>query len=302
MKPNLWLRITAPAILIGLALLGACLAGAWYIHRLQANLSAVLTHNVRSLQAAQELEIRVRQMRFHNVVYLVEPTRERLDKLEQDEWHFQEALEVVRQLATTEDQIACVHAIEDQYAQYHKQQVELRQRVVTRHEAVPLIEQLDPKPLHLVVDPCETLLDINRKRMNDVAAESQTAGQRGSLALFLLGLAGPISGLVMGYGVTRGLSRSIYRLSVRVQDMAQHLGSDHRPPARPMLATRPRHENEVAAVSLVADGDLHNLDRQLEHIVRRVEVVGARLQQQQRELIRAEQLSAVGQLAASVAH
>jgi signal transduction histidine kinase len=88
----------------------------------------------------------------------------------------------------------------------------------------------------------------------------------------------------MGYGVTRGLSRSIYRLSVRVQDMAHHLDRD------------------FGSVSVVADGDLQNLDRQLEHIVRRVEEAAARLQQQQRELIRVEQLSAVGQLAASVAH
>jgi hypothetical protein len=62
MNPNLLLRITAPAVLIGLALLGACLAGAWYIQRLQSNVTSLLTQNVRSLQAAQELEKRVREL------------------------------------------------------------------------------------------------------------------------------------------------------------------------------------------------------------------------------------------------
>jgi signal transduction histidine kinase len=84
--------------------------------------------------------------------------------------------------------------------------------------------------------------------------------------------------------VARGLSRSIYRLSVRVQDMAHHLDTD------------------VGSVSVAADGDIRVLDRQLQHVVGKVEEVAARLQQQQRELLRAEQLAAVGQLAAGVAH
>jgi signal transduction histidine kinase len=104
------------------------------------------------------------------------------------------------------------------------------------------------------------------------------------LALLFLGLGGPISGLIIGYGVARGLSRSIYQLSVRVQDMARRLDQD------------------VASVSVAAEGDIAGLDKQLRHVVLRVEEVAERLQRQQRDLLRAEQMSAVGQLAASVAH
>ncbi|HEY1860293.1 MAG TPA: ATP-binding protein, partial [Gemmataceae bacterium] len=99
-----------------------------------------------------------------------------------------------------------------------------------------------------------------------------------------LGLAGPVSGLIIGYSVARGISRSIYRLSVRVQDVAQRLDQD------------------VASISITADGDIQNLDKQLDHVVGRVEEVAERLQRHQRDMLRAEQLSAVGQLAASVAH
>src|SRR5262249_23599132 len=104
------------------------------------------------------------------------------------------------------------------------------------------------------------------------------------LAMVVLGVLGPVSGLIGGYGIARGLSRSIYQLSVRVQDMAQRLDQD------------------VASVSIAADGDIRNLDMQLQHVVRRVEEVAERSQRHQREMLRAEQLSAVGQLAASVAH
>jgi signal transduction histidine kinase len=102
--------------------------------------------------------------------------------------------------------------------------------------------------------------------------------------MLFLGLAGPVGGLAIGYGVARGLRQSIYRLSVRVQDAAQRLDRD------------------VGSVSVVADGDLTGLDRQLQHIVHKVEEVAERLQRHQRELLRAEQLAAVGQLAAGVAH
>ncbi|MGE3807033.1 MAG: sensor histidine kinase, partial [Gemmataceae bacterium] len=91
-------------------------------------------------------------------------------------------------------------------------------------------------------------------------------------------------GLIMGYGIARGLSKSIYQLSVHVQDMAQRL------------------DEGVASVRVVADGDLDNLDKHLQHVVGRVEEVTARLQRHHWEMLRAQQMSAVGQLAASVAH
>jgi two-component system, NtrC family, sensor histidine kinase HydH len=284
MNSNLLLRITAPAVLIGLVLCGACLAGAWYIHRLQTNMTALLTQTVRSVQAAQELEIRVRQLRFHTLVYLTKPTPERLEPVEADQELFQKALEVVRQTATTEAQKACVRDIEQQYAQYKEELAERRAHVEAGLAPQQLTELVNPQKMHIVIDPSQELVRLNRESMDQVAEETRTAGEHANLALLFLGLAGPISGIVMGYGVARGLSRSLYRLSVRVQDMAQHLDRD------------------VGSVSVVADGDLHNLDRQLQTIVHRVEEVAERLQQHQRELIRAEQLSAVGQLAASVAH
>jgi signal transduction histidine kinase len=284
MNTKLLLRVTGPSLLIGLALLGACLAGARYINRLQTNMADLVSKNVRSLQAAQELEIIVRQLRVHTLVYLTEPTDARLAPIVADEQHFKAALDVVRQTATTEEQKACVRDIDRAYDKYHDEQAELRAGAVDGKPPGKLSELVDSHPLKNIVDPCQELLRLNRERMQQVSEESRDAGAQASVALLLLGIVGPASGIVMGYGVARGLSQSIYRLSVRIQDITQHLDRD------------------VGSVSVVADGDLHNLDRQLQHIVRRVEEVGARLQQHQRELLRAEQLSAVGQLAASVAH
>ena len=125
---------------------------------------------------------------------------------------------------------------------------------------------------------------VNKEQMEATAQESLRVSWQASWAMLLLGLAGPVGGLIVGYGMARGLSRSVYRLGVRVKDMAQHLDRD------------------VASVQRAAGDDLHTLDRQMQTLVQRVEEVTESVQQHQRDLLRADQLAALGQLAASVAH
>src|SRR5206468_12483615 len=82
----------------------------------------------------------------------------------------------------------------------------------------------------------------------------------------------------------RGLQHSIHHLSVRVQDAATKLGHD------------------LGPVSLSDNQDLGQVQEQMQRVVHEIEQVVERLQQRDREVLRAEQLAAVGQLAAGVAH
>jgi signal transduction histidine kinase len=279
----LW-RVTAPAVAVGLVLLAAGVAGAWYINRLQTSLADVLNDNVTSLRAAQELEICVRQLRFHNLMYLMDPSPYRLGRVDEDERNFVDALESARRTARTPEEKDCIRSIATAYGLYQVEQKALRAAGAKAAEASDFPKLADTHPVKLVVDPCQELLRINKEKMDRTAAESQRVSQLVGWAMLTLGLAGPVGGLATGFGVARGLKKSLYRLSVRVQDVAQRLDRD------------------VASVSIAADGDLNGLDRQLQYIVGRVEEVAARLRRQQRELVRAEQLAAVGQLAAGVAH
>jgi signal transduction histidine kinase len=104
------------------------------------------------------------------------------------------------------------------------------------------------------------------------------------VALWVLGLAGPLGGLIGGFGVARGLSRSVAQLSVRLNDLHSEL------------------DQQVGSVRLAAGGDLNALDRQLDRVVARVHGVVEQLQLREREALRAEQLAAVGRLAAGMAH
>jgi two-component system, NtrC family, sensor histidine kinase HydH len=283
MNRKVILRFTIPSLVVGLAFFAVCLVSIRYMHRLQTNLTNVLSENVGSLQAAQELEIRVRQLRFHTLLYLLDPKAEKLGPVEEDQAYFEQSLETARQVSRTDDEKAQIQAIEQSYKAYKLEQANLRQ--APKDEALAeAYKAADAHRVRMVVNPCLELLKINKDKMNHVAEESQRVSHDGFMTMLFLGLAGPLGGMVVGYGLTRGLRRSIYRLSVRVQDMAHHLDRD------------------VGSVSVVADGDLATLETQMKYIVQKVESAAQQLRDQQRSLLRTEQLSQVGQLAAGVAH
>jgi signal transduction histidine kinase len=102
--------------------------------------------------------------------------------------------------------------------------------------------------------------------------------------LFGLGLFGAFGGVLAGYATARGLIRRAAQLSVRVRAVQAHL------------------DQEVGAVTVEGPPHLGDLDIELDRVVGRVKEVCQRLQEQERDLLRAEQLAAVGQLAAGVAH
>jgi signal transduction histidine kinase len=284
MNRRILLQVAAPSVAVGLLLLAACGASVWYIHHIQHEFARLLSQNVTLLQAAQVLEIRVRQLRFHSFLYLVEPRADRMAPVETDQRLFEEALATARATAVTAEERASVGAIEAGYREYRRELAKLREEVARAGPRTDFGRLADAHPIRHVVDPCQDLLRLSQQAMEQSSRESARVSERVQLAMAALGVLGPLSGLVLGYGIARGLSRSIYKLSLRVQNMAQHLDQD------------------VASVVVSADGDLQSLDRQLRHIVAKVEEVGERLQRHQRDMLRAEQLAAVGQLAASVAH
>ena len=207
--------------------------------------------------------------------------------IQEDEDRFEEFLQKARQASQTAAEQSQISIIEEGYLAYKAEQARLRKAAAANPEKA-LAEAYKAADTHqvrlMVVEPCLKLMELNQDKMGHVEKESQRVSHDGFMAMLFLGLAGPAGGLLVGYGVTRGFKKSIYRLSVRVQDMAQQL------------------DRNVGSVSLVADGDIQTLEEQMKFIVHKVEVAAKQLQEQERELLRTEQLSQVGQLAAGVAH
>lgn len=282
MSRRILLTVTAPTVIVGLLLFATGLVSAWYVNQLQENTAQILKDNVSSLRAAAQMEITVRQLRFHCFLYLIAPTDELRKRIDADEKLFESWLNKAEVVAFTPSEKLLVGKVRDGYLQYQERFDKLS-REVKPFPARPDFQALD-SPVDNVVTPCRAFLEENQDTMHATAEESDQLSRDLRLAMLLLGVGGPIGGILSGFGIARGLSRSIYQLSVRVQDMAQHL------------------DQNVGSVKVTANDNLAGLDGKMQHIVRRVEEVAERVQRQQRELLRAEQLSAVGQLAACVAH
>jgi signal transduction histidine kinase len=284
MNRRILIQVATPAVLIGLLLCAAALVSAWHVNRLQGSLTNIMAKNVSSMQVAQEMESLARQLRFHCFLYLVDPDATLLREIQADQKTFESWLDRAERAASTPLEQSQVAAIRDGYVRYR---TEFRQAKaeVARDGPKRNFRQVDADhPIRHVTDPCREYLRSNVEMMDRAAEESGQFTRRLQLTLLLLALGGPLGGLISGYGIARGLSRSLYLLSVRVQDMAQQLDRD------------------VAAVHLTPDGDIEHLDRQLTHVLERVSEVTQRLQRQQNDMLRAQQLAAVGQLAAGVAH
>src|SRR5438270_13850842 len=183
MNHRLLIRVTAPAVAIGLLLFASCLASIRYINRLQANLD-ILAENVKSLQAAQELEIRVRQMRFHTMLYLLDPEPARLDPIKADQERFEEALTMAHRASTTDEERKYVRAIEAGYRDYQAEQARLRKAAAEGRPAKPRPAKefphlSDKHPVAQVVVPCQELLRVNKEKMEQTADECQRVSREG---------------------------------------------------------------------------------------------------------------------------
>jgi two-component system sensor histidine kinase HydH len=205
------LQVAGPTVGVGLLLLAVCLVSAWQINRLQANMAHLLTRNVASLAAAQELEIQLRRLRFYSFIYLLDPVPERLGPIEDAQGKFKDALDQARTAAATDEDRALLQQIEDGYNAYRDEMEQLRASAHPGEAALDVRQLVDAHPLRRAAEPCEELVRVNRESMARTSAESERISDRLSLTMLLLGLGGPAGGLLSGYGIARGLSRAFSR-------------------------------------------------------------------------------------------
>jgi signal transduction histidine kinase len=282
MNRHILLRITAPTLVIGLVLFGTAMASVWSINRLQRNLGNILSENVSSLVAAQDLEIRLRQLRFHSLMYLMDPIPARQAKMEKDHKEFERSLKAVRESINTPEEQKLIETVQSGYQRYRRELAETQPLLHRTRD--DYIQWADAHPVRHVSLPCQELLRVNKDLMEKTALESEAVTKKTRTGMIMLGLLGPLSGIIVGYGVARGLSRSMARLVVRLEDV------------------RARLDQDVASVKFSRAGGAADIDRQLDLVIARVREVTEQAQRHQHEILRAEQLAAIGQLAASLAH
>ncbi len=278
---RLALKLLAPTVLVSLILVGACLLGTLYLNSLHINASAVLSENVQSTQAAARLETTAKEL-----LRLLRGEHDDPRGLEQQVGEqnrvAREVLVEAERLANLERESFLVGRIATGLREYldgweRRRTVSEAER---RHYDAGLADRLERE----VVTPCIELRKYNTDQIEKADQENRHIIQGLQWGMIAVAVCGPLSGLLLGYAVARSLYRSIYQLSVHIRDAAGRLS------------------REVGSLTLEEKGDLPDLHQQMQGVLREIGRVVDELEQREREVLRAEHLAAVGQVAAGVAH
>lgn len=275
-------RLLAPTLLVSVTLVGACTWGMWHLNDLHVNVARDLSENVRSTLVASLLETTTTKLvgllrSSHADPELFAKQVEVLNMEERD------LLNDASDLANLENERFLVGKIRDglkEYLQGWDSRTRRPAPVVAVGGDADLARLLEDR----VLTPCRELRAYNTDQFRQSDRDNLAVVRKLQWSFLAIGLGGPIGGLILGYAVARSLRHSIYQLSVRIRDAAGRLN------------------RELGSVTLEEESDLPGLHKQMQGVADEIERVVRQLQQREREVLRAEQLAAVGQVAAGVAH
>ncbi len=139
---------------------------------------------------------------------------------------------------------------------------------------------LDPQILSRAREERELFVDaLHAARLHGAQVTT-----RAGWALLALGLVGVIGGTLAGIGIARSLRRELVELSIPIRSAMGSL------------------DEVVGPVQVFSSDNFAGLDSALDSVAQRVSQVVERLQSAERQRLRNDQLAALGQLAAGLAH
>lgn len=286
LKRTLSFRVVGPTVFVSLLLLGSCTGVAVYLHRQQRGSAERYGENVGSRRVAHELEVALNEMLLSELRAVLHPATDRsqtnAERISELYERIDGLLGEAQDLADKPTERELVAKLVESFRGYTeaRQAALAAPAVASQERRLGAIETLDSDTLPI----CRDLRRFNSQATEESQAAHALTVRWMAWGLAAVGVIGSLAGSFLGYGVARGLRRSIYQLSVRVRDAADKLGQE-----------RP-------ALTITEDGDLHHVHQQMHGIIGEVEQVVERLQQREREVLRNEQMAAVGQIAAGVAH
>jgi two-component system sensor histidine kinase HydH len=273
--PLIW-RILAPTLGVSLVLLAVGLAAAIYAYLWNDRISRLLDTRVSAVLATQELVLSIRDIRHALSRYDLTQDEDYLDLARTATKDANELIPQLSEFALEDEggtlknvggELEIVNRELDKWPSETSRSTEALRASITANALVPTQELLNRRQIAV----------SEESRLNRVNAD------RIGMSLAILGLCGAGAGLLAGFGMARGITRSIEQLGGSVHSVAETI-SDAGGPA----TERPVGFHELIAT--VAD------------IRQKTAGIMDELEQSREKATRSDQLAAVGQLAAGIAH
>lgn len=277
-------RIGVSSAVAGLMSMLLGLVAAYYIARLQTLNSQLLDNEVSSMRAAVELDLLIRDVLHELERFLITGDHRLLENAAQKQGDVNAWLKQAVDLSRSRSEASLVAEIRRGVNLFFTQ---LRSILGPPIDAActekvgRLVEEVLTQD---VLAYAQQYVDVNEQDLLTGNERVKSTARRVAAALLLLGVCGAIAGLAAGYGLARQVRRSLLQLSVPIRDVAGKL-------------------NEVVGpVEVSADPSVAELEVLLQKVSSEVSEVVEELHARHQEAIRADQLAALGQLAAGLAH
>jgi signal transduction histidine kinase len=275
--------IVGSLIVIALVMAGGFLTIS-YIYRIQDANNLIIKENVKSVRAANELEIALYHMRIISLNYVIDKDTAWIRQLRQRENDFLYALDKAQLSANTPEEeniIRQISALFSNFEQNLNTGLALqRQGSVTRanrlllHGSRDLINTIEQKSKEFIQsnESQQAFYEESIRKNNDFI----------SSAMYALGFGGMVLGLVLGWMVARIILNPIYKLVLKVRGAA---GSEM-----------------VEHIKMSPGKELEEIDLHINRMISRINQAHEDLEKNRALLERSSKLAAIGRLAPAIAH
>jgi signal transduction histidine kinase len=284
MSTRLVLRVAAPSAVIGSLLLLLGGLGGWYVHQLQKSTAAAVALDFSTLQAVQRLVLSIQEMRTELTEFLQTGDEAHLRAVPKKCDQVEQWLDEAERLVDVAPKTGFVAHLRYGCKLFRDEFNRLAKAPANDKRRRDIQQLCDQLALQDILTPAQKLLALAEKVGHQNSDYNQALAGRVALFLWALGVCGAVAGLVAGYGIARSLGRSIVELYVPIQ------------------AASGRLEEVIGPVDVAPSAGIEHLDVILRRMADYVGTVVDRLRQSQLELLRREQMAALGQLSAGLAH
>lgn len=185
MKVQLAVRMFTPLAITSLLLLALGAVSAWYVHRLQKQVSQVMALNVASVRAAEELEIGIHKVIVHLKDYLIQGNRQHLGKVETIRPELDAAVVQAANLATTPREQELMRRVRQGHDHFIVEFERLTRRDTTAGMPVVEVSELVDGTLGKeILQPTQEYLDLN-EQIATSTSEAIEAMKRGAYEYLL---------------------------------------------------------------------------------------------------------------------
>lgn len=276
-------RLSLPIIFVGVLMTAFGISAAVYVHWDFQDRNEYVARQVAGQNMLQELMIAERDMRYTLREFLLKGDVKDIDKAMEQSREVVKLIDDVEKTAVSEEAKVLI-------ARIREGEKQVREDLINVHDLpLPAMRQ---EVLRLLNDTLELKLLEPTRKYSSVKQQTVQIGldrteqfaQNLVTTMTILGLCGATAGVLWGLAAARGIGRSLVELTVPIKNAAGQLSE------------------AVGPLTVHSHWDFNELPNVVDQMAVQVGEVIEQMRASERRAMRSEQLAAVGQLSAGMAH